>query len=248
MKRLFALSPAVLLSLVLLSLVCACSSPTKKVEKIIADLPSDSHVVYSDLIGDNKEVITVSPVPGDSMVCILSHSLAENRTDTISRFHKEFEVVEVVPADKDYIVVYRVPRSDGNCHFLYGAFLFQNIEDNKKATATTLNVDEKNTDIMATSYHIDKNAGTITLESYNVDSKDVTLYHIVYDFKGNQMVNDPVKIKLNSSSESAGSSLYRWECEGCGLKRTSSTKPKASFLDDCPAYGFHRFVKISKIE
>ncbi|MDE5801071.1 MAG: hypothetical protein K2H74_08635 [Paramuribaculum sp.] len=225
----------------------SCSTYTDKANDIIGSLSENEGVISVELLGDDPEVITYS-MGADSITAILIHSLNTNTVDTLTRFLPGFKMLESVPVEDGYLIVYCQERQDGNEHYIYHAQIKRHIGNPKEASNTDLRVDETRPELWASGYVIDREAKKITLNSYDVQPSHAVIYHTVYDFKGNKLVSDPVHIDIpqkSQASPSSSSAMYLWQCQRCGAKKNSRKNPGPGLgLGSC----WHEWVNIGRVD
>ena len=234
----------------------SCGSPADKAKKIEKGLSNNAGVLYKDVQSENPQIITYSIEP-DSTTVVLIHDLRANKTDTLTTLIPQSHIVEVVPVEDGYLYIQKQERQDGNEHYLYQAAIERNIDNPEERTTTYLRVVPDCEEVASSAYVIDRKGKKITLSSYHVVSTYADIYHTVYDFKGNKIVEDPIHINIPTqqtyTSSPARSTEYVWECQKCGKKRTSSKKPSI-FDFTCHGNGerdgfgnSHEWVKIGEI-
>lgn len=241
MKKLLIIGMLALISSGLLS----CSDPAGKAKKIEDSLTEKEGVVYKNLEGDNPQIITYSVNP-DSTTVVLVHNLRTNSKDTLSQLPNGLTVSEVVPIEDGYLYMIRQERSDGKDHYLYQGIIKRNIDNPKEKSKTILNVKDSKEELWASGYVIDKEKKKIILNSYEVAPEFVDIYHTVYDFKGNKIVEDPVHINIpkpQTYTASESSASYLWQCDDCGKRVNSGKKPSSLSLDGC----WHQWVNLGRV-
>lgn len=231
-----------LATLILISLlsVCSCSSKDNGEQKKIIDLPEGCCVISSDFTDEEIEIIY------SQNSVILANNLTTNNIDTIMVVD-DGEICDVVKTKSGYIVVTRTPEMPSMAYFAYKAYNI-NKENNG---ISQLYIDEEDPSVTSTAYIISKQDGTIILEGSEFGTNQATLYHTVYDFEGEKLIDDPTVIDLkpnistisNSSiSNSTRNVEYIWECNRCGKKINKSYTPDSwPGGDPCPS---HDWVKI----
>lgn len=238
----------------LMALICifmiSCASTADKAKKIEEEVSKNGGVLYKNLEGNNPRIIT-SSMNSDSTTVVLVHNLKTNSVDTLSQLVNGLSMAEVVPIEDGYVYVIKQERSDGKGHYLYQSIIKRNIDNPTEKTKTVLNVDNSKEELWASSYVIDREGKKVTLSSYEVATDYVNIYHTVYDFKGNKIEEDPVHVKIpeaQAASTSSSGGTYLWECQHCGAKVNSSSKPNPFRI--VLGYGdgnIHQWVNIGRV-
>ena len=240
----------------MLCCLSSCSSEEDRALKVISELPTSDCVIYTNMIGESKNIIT-SELQKDSTITVRVYDICANKSDSILNLTKGSKVWEAIPLDIDnYLVITSLPREDGKEHNLFFAYILRNVRTPKASTTTQLFVDEDMKNLAATGYTLDSESRKLILSSYNYDSSSATIYHTVYDFDGNKILSDPMKIELkaqNARSESTGGT-YIWECQYCHEKRNSANRPSGWEFTchgrgEAPGFGnSHKWVKIGRVD
>lgn len=226
----------------------SCSSPADKAKKIEEALPANGGVIYRQLDGENPQLITYTVDP-DSTTVVWVHNLKSNQVDTLIHLKSGYSLAEAIPIDDGYVYINKESRADGNEHYIYTAGIVRNIDNAQKKTRTYLPVVSTREEIGASSYVIDREGNKITLSSYEVTPTQVEIYHTVYDFNGNRILEDPVHINIPQpqvAQSVSSSAVYLWECDKCGMRVNSGKKPSPFYTragDSC----FHEWVNMGRV-
>ncbi|MDE5772912.1 MAG: hypothetical protein K2H86_00460 [Muribaculaceae bacterium] len=229
----------------------SCSSPADKAKKIEEGLSENGGVLYKELEGENPQIVTYS-LESDSTTVILVDNLKSDRTDTLSRL-TNCEIVEVVPVEDGWLYVAKQAREDGKEHFLYKANIKRHIDNPKEQTLTSLDVVDGKENLWASGYVIDREGRKITLSSYEMFNDYFEIYHTVYDFKGNKVVEDPIHIdipKPQPQVSESSNATYLWQCDKCGKRVNSGKKPRVwgTFgFEGCINATAHEWVNLGRV-
>lgn len=227
----------------------SCTKTSNDAEKFISNLPENSVVYSTDLIDPNTEII-YSQVTQNGELVILATNLNEATTDSVM-IVSEGDICEVVKTKNGYLVVTKTDLDPMHSYYAYHI----NVINKKNNTESNITIGEEGEDIPIEAYIIDPREESIILKGSFFDDQETILYHTVYDFEGDKILEDPILIDLrprisdSSQTNSSAPAMYVWECQKCGKKRNSAGQPETNFfVDVCPIKQMpHEYVMIGKL-
>lgn len=223
--------------------ISSCSQSSNQEDDFTSNLPENSEVLLANFLNGNKEII-YSQITDDGEQVIFAKNLKEDHIDTVMVV-SDGVACDVVVTDSCYLVVTKTDISPRQAYFDYHV-AFVNKKDN---TIKSLTLGDEGEDITTEAYIVDTKEGIVILKGSCYNDNQAIFYHSVFDFQGDKIMEDPTVIDLNPKVIEDTPTMYIWECQKCGKKRNSVTKPETNvFVDVCPdGKVAHNYVKIGKI-